>query len=134
MKWATVSSAVALVLSLACAPLVATAAGLGASDKPVKALIAAMQSDDAPGIRAQFAANATQAYGANGLMKTAQATAQWLETDVIQRRGKVANAEFSVSGNEVVVRGDYTSMGYASKADFLFVVNDGLIVSWRIRY
>jgi len=42
--------------------------------------------------------------------------------------------EFSVNGHEVVVRGQYSSRGYSSKADFLFTVENGLIASWRMRY
>ena len=105
-----------------------------AVDEPVRALIEAMAAGDAPRIRAQFAPTATQAYGADGPMKTAAATARWLETDIIERDGKVTNPQFAVSGNQVVVRGDYRSRGYASKADFLFTVENGQITSWRMRY
>lgn len=103
-------------------------------DTPVRALIAAMAAGDAPRIRAQFSPNATQAYGANGRMKTPAETARWLESDIIERNGKVTDAKFSVNGNEVVVRGQYSSDGYTSKADFLFTVANGLITSWRMRY
>lgn len=105
-----------------------------AADVPVRALIEAMAAGDAARIRAQFAPNATQAYRADGPMKTAAATARWLETDIIARNGKVTNPSFTVDGNQVVVRGDYSSRGYASKADFLFTVEKGLITSWRMRY
>lgn len=105
-----------------------------AADVPVRALIEAMAVGDAASIRAQFAPTATQAYGADGPMKTAAATARWLETDIIERNGKVTNPQFAVSGNQVVVRGDYSSRGYTSKADFLFTVENGLITSWRMRY
>jgi hypothetical protein len=104
------------------------------ADAPVRALIAAMQAEDAAAIRAQFARTATQAYGADGRMKNAAATAKWLESDIIQRRGKVKDPEFTVNGKEVVVRGQYNAVGYTSKADFLFTVENGLITSWRMRY
>ena len=104
------------------------------ADAPVRALIEAMAAGDAARIRAQFAPNATQAYGADGPMKSAAATARWLETDIIERNGKVTNPQFAVNGNQVVVRGDYSSRGYSSKADFLFTVENGLITSWRMRY
>lgn len=105
-----------------------------AADVPVRALIEAMAAGDAARIRAQFAPTATQAYGADGPMKTAAATARWLETDIISRNGKVTNPQFAVSGNQVVVRGNYSSRGYTSKADFLFTVDNGKITSWRMRY
>lgn len=112
----------------------ASATSTVAADVPVRALIAAMQAQDAAAIRAQFAPTATQAYGADGRMKTPEATARWLESDIIRRHGKVADPEFSVSGNEVVVRGQYNATGYTSKASFLFTVENGLITSWRMRY
>ena len=103
-------------------------------DVPVRALISAMQAQDAAAIRAQFAPTATQAYGADGKMKDPAATAKWLESDIIQRRGKLEAPEFTVNGNEVVVRGQYSATGYTSKANFLFTVENGLITSWRMRY
>ena len=105
-----------------------------AADVPVRALIAAMQAQDAAAIRAQFAPTATQAYGADGKMKAPAATAKWLESDIIKRHGKVADPEFTVTGSEVVVRGQYNATGYTSKANFLFTVENGLITSWRMRY
>ncbi|MGN0003791.1 MAG: nuclear transport factor 2 family protein [Sphingobacterium composti] len=103
--------------------------------KPVKALIEAMQAEDAQAIRAQFSDKATQAYGADGAMKTAAETYKWIQTDIIDRKGKVANPKIEIiSGNEVVVTGQYSSIGYTNKANFLFTVKDGLITSWRMRY
>lgn len=103
--------------------------------KPVKALIEAMEAENAELIRAQFSEKATQAYGADGIMKTAEETKKWLESDIISRQGKVANPEFTViSKNEVVVKGQYSSIGYTNKANFLFTVENGLITSWRMRY
>lgn len=111
-----------------------TTAALITADVPVRALIAAMQVQDAAAIRAQFAPTATQAYGADGRMKDPAATAKWLESDIINRRGKVGDPEFTVNGSEVVVRGQYNAIGYSSKANFLFTVENGLITSWRMRY
>src|SRR5690606_10189407 len=103
--------------------------------KPVKALIEAMESENAELIRAQFSETATQAYGADGKMKTPEETKKWIESDIINRQGKVANPEFTViSKNEVVVKGQYSSHGYTNKANFLFTVENGLITSWRMRY
>ena len=103
--------------------------------KPVKALIEAMEAENAELIRAQFSETATQAYGADGIMKTPEETKKWIETDIINRQGKVANPEYSViSENEVVVKGQYSSIGYTNKANFLFTVENGLITSWRMRY
>lgn len=103
--------------------------------KPVKTLIEAMKAENAELIRAQFSETATQAYGADGIMKTAEETKKWIESDIIERQGKVANPEFTViSENEVVVKGQYSSRGYTNKANFLFTVENGLITSWRMRY
>lgn len=127
-------AACALMLALAGTAANAQTAAPAPPDAPVRALIAAMQAQDAAAIRARFAPTATQAYGADGKMKTPEATAQWLESDIIRRHGKVAGPEFTVNGNQVVVRGQYSSTGYTSKADFLFTVENGLITSWRMRY
>lgn len=103
--------------------------------KPVKALIEAMEAENAKLIRAQFSAKATQAYGADGEMKTAEETKKWLESDIISRQGKVANVEYTLAGkNQVVVTGQYSSRGYTNKANFLFTVENGLITGWRMRY
>jgi len=103
--------------------------------KPVKALIEAMQAENAELISAQFSETATQAYGTDGTMKTAQETRKWLESDIINRQGKVANPQYTViNENQVVVKGQYSSHGYTNKADFLFTVHHGLITSWRMRY
>lgn len=103
--------------------------------KPVKVLIEAMEAENANLIRGQFSETATQAYGADGIMKTAQETKKWIESDIISRQGKVANPEYTViSKNEVVVKGLYSSRGYTNNANFLFTVEKGLITSWRMRY
>lgn len=103
--------------------------------KPVKALIEAMEAENAKLIRAQFSETATQAYGADGIMKTPEETKKWIESDIISRQGKVANPEFTViSPKEVVVKGQYSSLGYTNKANFLFTIENGKITSWRMRY
>lgn len=103
--------------------------------KPVKTLMEAMETENAEGIRAQFSEEATQAYGAEGVMKTPEETKAWLESDIINRQGKVANPRYSVIGeNQVVVQGQYSSKGYTNKANFLFTVENERITSWRMRY
>lgn len=103
--------------------------------KPVKALIDAVEAENAEFIRAQFSEMATQAYGADGIMKTPEETKKWIESDIVSRQGKVANPEYSIiSENEVVVKGQYSSQGYTNPANFLFTVENGLITSWRMRY
>lgn len=68
-------------------------------------------------------------------MKTAAETAKWIESDIINRQGKVKNPQYTViNKNQVVVKGQYSSQGYTNKADFLFTVEDGLITAWRMRY
>ncbi|OYD41730.1 hypothetical protein CHU00_07005 [Sphingobacterium cellulitidis] len=103
--------------------------------KPVKALIEAMEAENAELIRAQFSEKVTQAYGADGKMKTPEETKKWIESDIISRQGKVANPQCSIiNENEVVVKGQYSSQGYTNAANFLFTVENGLITSWRMRY
>jgi len=70
----------------------------------------------------------------DGEMKSPEETKRWLESDIIERNGKVSDPEYTINGNEVIVRGQYSSRGYTNKADFLFTVEDGLITSWRMRY
>lgn len=103
--------------------------------KPVKALIKAMEAENAELIRAQFSETARQAYGADGIMKTPEETQKWLESDIVSRQGKVAKPEYSViNENQVVVKGQYSCQGYTNKANFLFTVENGLITGWRMRY
>ncbi|MCA5004905.1 nuclear transport factor 2 family protein [Sphingobacterium sp. WQ 366] len=103
--------------------------------KPVKTLIEAMQAENADLIKAQFSQLATQAYGAEGKMKTPEETRKWIQSDILDRNGKVANPEYTIiSEKEVVVKGQYSSEGYTNKANFLFTVENGLITSWRMRY
>ena len=103
--------------------------------KPVKKLIEAMEAEDSVLIRAQFSKTATQAYGADGIMKTPEETSKWLESDIISRQGKVTSPHYTViNENQVVVKGQYSSRGYANNADFLFTVENGLITGWRMRY
>ncbi|NJL49600.1 MAG: hypothetical protein HC929_21910 [Leptolyngbyaceae cyanobacterium SM2_5_2] len=58
----------------------------------------------------------------------------WLESDIIEREGRVEDPQLTVDGNEVVVTGQYQSRGYQSAANFLITVEGGLITSWRMRY
>lgn len=99
----------------------------------IKSLIAAMSSKDAQKIRSLFDKNASQAYG-NSPAKSGKAFFSWLESDIIEREGMVAHPEFKVDQNQVIVTGQYSSKGYTNKADFLFKVKDGKIVSWQMRY
>ena len=99
----------------------------------VKSLIQAMSNNDAPKIQALFHKNAKQAYG-NGSWKSGNDFFRWLQSDIIDRKGHVKDAKFSVEGNQVVVTGQYNSEGYTNKANFLFVVENGKIASWQMRY
>ena len=99
----------------------------------IKSLIDAMKTNDAEKIRSLFTANASQAYG-DGPSKSGAAFFKWLDSDIIERKGHVADAQFSLDGNEVVVTGQYSSVGYTNKANFLFSVEEGQIISWQMRY
>ncbi|WP_158535033.1 nuclear transport factor 2-like protein [Acaryochloris thomasi] len=92
-----------------------------------------MQTNDAERIRSLFDANASQAYG-DGAAKSGEAFFRWLDSDIIERQGRVENAQLAVNGNEVVVTGQYRSIGYASEANFLLTVENGRIINWRMRY
>ncbi len=85
-------------------------------------------------VRSQFHENAKQAYGENGDWKSGKNFFKWLESDIIERNGHVENAQYEVNGDEVVVTGQYSSKGYTNKANFLFKVEDGKIISWQMRY
>jgi ketosteroid isomerase-like protein len=100
----------------------------------VRALVDAMKANDAPRIRALFAPDASQAYG-DGRPKSGPAFFTWLESDIIDRKGQVDEAQFAVNGNEVIVTGQFrNSRGYRAAANFRLVVDNGRIVSWQMRY
>lgn len=108
----------------------------GASSEPkavVSALIEAMETNDGERIRSLFDDNASQAYG-DGSPRSGEAFFRWLDSDIIDREGRVENAQLAVDGNEVFVTGQYQSRGYTSAANFLLTVENGRIVSWRMRY
>lgn len=123
-------------LMAAVAALAATV-GTGAmaqTTDPVRALLDAMARKDSAAIRAQFAVDATQAYG-TGAWKTPEAFKRWLETDIIAAEGVVTDAKFVAEGQTVVVTGRYRNKsGYSSAANFLFEVSSGKITRWRMRY
>lgn len=100
----------------------------------VKSLIDAMTANDAEKIRFLFHEHAKQVYGENGSWKSGEVFFKWLESDIIDRKGHVKDANCSANGNEVVVTGQYSSVGYTNKANFLFSVKDGKIASWQMRY
>lgn len=133
---------IALVLALSLAlgttgPAAAQGQSTSASaavEQPVRALLDAMRRNDPAAIRAVFAPDASQAYG-DGPAKRGDAFFKWLQSDIIDRHGQVAEPKLSVSGSEIVVTGQYrNNAGYASPANFLFRVDGDRIVSWRMRY
>lgn len=99
----------------------------------VAKLIKAMDVNDADKIRTSFHKDARQAYG-NGDWKSSKDFFNWLESDIIERKGHVEDARYEIYGNEVVVKGQYSSQGYTNKANFLFTVQDDAIKSWQMRY
>jgi ketosteroid isomerase-like protein len=117
-----------------------TQAALPETDQPsssepevvVSALIDAMAANDAEQMRALFNANASQAHP-HRPARSGEAFFSWLESDIIQREGRVEEAQLTVNGNDVVVTGQYHSRGYTSEANFLLTVENGLITRWRIR-
>lgn len=112
----------------------ASAVQTGDAGTPVRALIDAMSANDGARIRAMFAPDAAQAYG-DSKPKSGPAFFAWLESDIIERKGRVEGPQFAVSGNEVIVTGQFrNSRGYRSAANFRMLVENGLIVSWQMRY
>jgi hypothetical protein len=116
------------------APAAASAAQATDAGSVVRALVDAMKSNDGARIRAQFAPQASQAYG-DGRPKSGPAFFAWLQSDIIDRKGRVDDAQFKVTGNEVIVTGQFrNSRGYSAAANFRLVVENGRIVSWQMRY
>lgn len=100
----------------------------------VQGLVDAMQANDAARIRAMFSPDASQAYG-DAPAKRGDAFFKWLQSDIIDLKGRVEGASLAVNGNDVVVSGQYrNSSGYSSRANFLIKVEGGRIVSWQMRY
>ena len=115
-------------------PAEASAAVATDANSVVRALVDAMKRNDGARIRAQFAPQASQAYG-DGRPKSGPAFFAWLESDIIDRKGQVDEAQFTVNGNEVIVTGQFrNSRGYRAAANFRLVVENGRIVSWQMRY
>ena len=124
-------TSLAAVLSI---PSGRTAIAADAPEVAVRALLSAMEANDADRIRSAFSPAASQAYG-DGTPKTGPAFSQWLESDIIAAHGRVDSPSLVVTGDEVVVTGQYrNSAGYSSAANFLFKVSKGQIVSWQMRY
>ncbi|WP_462156944.1 nuclear transport factor 2 family protein [Pseudoalteromonas sp. GB56] len=111
-------------------------AGENSAEELVKELISAMNVHDAKRIRAVFADDATQEYQRwYARKKTGDAFWSWLQSDIIDLEGHVIEPEYSVDGNNVVVKGVYENNdGYSSAANFLIVVKDNKIASWTMRY
>ena len=123
----------AVVMSLALWPAGAAAQATDAGTV-VRSLVDAMKTNDAARIRTLFAPDASQAYG-NGRPKSGAAFFAWLESDIIERKGQVDDAQFAVNGDEVIVTGQFSnSRGYRAAANFRLVVDNGRIVSWQMRY
>ncbi len=100
----------------------------------VRALVDAMKHNDGARIRLLFAPQASQAYG-DGRPKSGPAFFAWLESDIIDRKGQVDEAQFTVNGSEVIVTGQFrNSRGYRAAANFRLVVENGRIISWQMRY
>jgi ketosteroid isomerase-like protein len=111
-----------------------TAPSTPTSEQTARALVEAMAANDAARLRALFAANASQAYG-SGKAKSGADFFAWLQSDIIDAKGRVDDASYAANGSEVVITGQFSNRrGYRSAANFLLVVEQGKIVSWRMRY
>jgi hypothetical protein len=115
-------------------PPAASAAQASDAGGVVRSLVDAMKRHDGARIRALFAAQASQAYG-DARPESGPAFFAWLESDIIERKGQVDDAQFMVNGSEVIVTGQFrNSRGYRAAANFRLVVEDGRIISWQMRY
>jgi hypothetical protein len=56
-----------------------------------------------------------------------------LQSNIIDRQGKVDQPKYDTTGNQVVVTGNYTSEGYANKPNSLFTVEKNKITIGQIR-
>lgn len=99
-------------------------------------LLDAMDKNDAQRIRSAFSADASQLYERwYARKKRGEKFRSWLETDIIDVHGRVIDPEITVHANQVTVKGTYMNDdNYTNKADFLFVVEKGKVVSWTMRY
>jgi len=121
------------VAALPISPHSAVADDARTTARIVTTLIEAMAQNDANLIAAQFDTRASQAYG-QGSQRRGNAFRAWLQSDIIDAKGRVENAELSVQGRAVVVTGRYRNdNGYSSDADFLFIVENDRIVQWTVR-
>ena len=97
-------------------------------------LVDAMTANDAVRLRALFAPQAWQAYG-DAAPKRGEAFFAWLQSDIIDRAGRVDDAQVEADGNAAVITGRYrNNRGYRSAANFLITAEAGRIVGWRMRY
>ncbi|ODP96385.1 hypothetical protein BGL48_04785 [Salinivibrio sp. SS3] len=105
-------------------------------EQVISELVSAMEANDAEHIRSLFAENATQEYERwYARKKTGDKFRAWLESDIIDVHGRVTNPTLMVDDKQAIVTGTYVNNdNYRSPADFLFIVEDGKIVSWTMRY
>lgn len=101
----------------------------------VQSLIRAMESNDAQTIRSLFAQDASQRYSI-APRKSGDAFRKRLESDIISVQWQVSDPQITAQeDNEVVVTGVYrNNSNYENKANFLFEVENGKIISWTMRY
>ncbi|MFU2511686.1 hypothetical protein [Pseudoalteromonas sp. ASV78] len=99
-------------------------------------LISAMEVNDPQRIKAVFTDNSSQTYERwYAREKKDEKFRSWLKSDIIDVHGRVLNPKLQVDGNQVIVTGTYINNdSYKSTADFLFIVNNGKIVNWTMRY
>ncbi|WP_125254157.1 hypothetical protein [Pseudoalteromonas sp. J010] len=102
----------------------------------VTELVEAMAVNDSKRIKAVFSQEATQEYKRWwARKKQGDDFKKWLQSDIIDVHGRVLNPKLEVNDNQVIVTGTYVNNdNYKSTANFLFVVKEGKIVSWTIRY
>ncbi|OOE67534.1 hypothetical protein BZG20_05795 [Salinivibrio sp. IB868] len=105
-------------------------------EQVISELVSAMEANDAEHIRSLFAENATQEYERwYARKKTGDKFRAWLESDIIDVHGRVTNPTLMADDKQAIVIGTYVNNdNYRSPADFLFIVEDGKIVSWTMRY
>jgi hypothetical protein len=98
----------------------------------VRNFVDAINSQNRTAARALLATESGYAYG-DGALRTGQNFDNWLESDLYSGNARIVIESATQNGNQVNMLGRWGRNGNATnRADYRFVVRDGLIQSWRL--
>jgi SnoaL-like domain len=98
----------------------------------VNSFVEAINNQDRAAARALLAPDAGYAYG-DGALRTGQSFDNWLESDLYGPNARIVIESATQNGNQVNMLGRWGRNGNTTnRADYRFVVRDGLIQSWRL--